>query len=705
MDLANITAFSGGACAGAMALAVAFRARRKLPHWSFTAGMAALAVESVCGALAVQGGTLQDGAYWESLQLLSMSFLPGTWLLFSLSYGRGGYRETLAKWQLPILGATVAPVLVAVLFHSDLIRFIGREAPAAPWMVGLSPAGILLHLFLLLASIAVLMNLERTYRASVGTMRWRIKFMVLGAGVLFATRAYSSSQVILFHAANLSLQTVNSGALLVCCALMLRTLLRTGHFDVSIYPSHSVLQNSFTVLLAGLYLVIVGVLAKLVTFIGGDEAFELKAFVVLLALVLLALVLLSDRARSQARQFVSKHFQRPLYDYRRIWQTFTEKTARCTEQASLCEAVARLSSEIFQVLSVSLWLIEEDKPRLTFAASTSLFKDPGEQAKLAADDAAALIRELGEHPKPSDIESAKGNWAATLRQLHPGAFPKEGGHRVCVPLIAGGDVLGVMILGDRVGGAPYSVQDFDLIKAVGDQTAAGLLNLRLSEKLSQARQLEAFQAMSAFFVHDLKNTASTLSLMLQNLPVHYQDPKFREDALRGISRTVNHVNDLISRLTLLQHELQVETVECDLNELVASTLQGQDQTTGVEIIKELTALPKLRLDQAQIRKVLTNLVLNARDALRSGGQIRVGTSRRNGWAMLAVADNGCGMTPEFVRARLFKPFQTTKKKGIGIGMFHCKMIVEAHRGRIEVDSEPGKGTAFRVLFPLSTAAK
>jgi len=157
---------------------------------------------------------------------------------------------------------------------------------------------------------------------------------------------------------------------------------------------------------------------------------------------------------------------------------------------------------------------------------------------------------------------------------------------------------------------------------------------------------------------------------------------------------------VISRLTVLRHELAVQAVECDLNELVNDTLKTQEQAPGVEFVKELRPLPKVRLDPAQIQKVLTNLVLNAREALGPGGIIRVETSQRNGWVVLSVSDNGCGMSADFIQRSLFRPFQTTKKKGIGIGMFHSKMIVEAHRGRIEVESEPGKGTEFRVMLPV-----
>ena len=257
-----------------------------------------------------------------------------------------------------------------------------------------------------------------------------------------------------------------------------------------------------------------------------------------------------------------------------------------------------------------------------------------------------------------------------------------------------------MTLGDRVGGIPFSLQDFDLLKCVADQAAASLLNIQLAERLMQAKELEAFQTMSAFFVHDLKNTASTLSLMLKNLPVHFDNPAFREDSLRAVSKTVAHINGLINRLSLLRQNLAIKPHGTDLNELVENALKPFEETAEVTVEKALAPLPKLWLDAEQIRNVITNLLLNAREALAQGGTIRVATSREDPWAVLAVTDNGCGMSPEFVSRSLFRPFQTTKKHGIGVGMFQCKMIVEAHQGKIGVESEPGRGTTFRVKLPL-----
>ncbi len=209
--------------------------------------------------------------------------------------------------------------------------------------------------------------------------------------------------------------------------------------------------------------------------------------------------------------------------------------------------------------------------------------------------------------------------------------------------------------------------------------------------------------MSAFFVHDLKNTANTLNLMLQNLPVHFDDPAFRADALRGVSKTVAHINRLIGRLGSIRHELQIKPVESDLNELVAKSLAGWEEVAGINLEKNLAPLPKVPFDTEQMLKVTTNLIFNAREAVpQASGQVQIQTSQRNGWAVLAVSDNGCGMSPEFLSRSLFRPFQTTKKNGLGIGMFQSKMIVEAHKGKIEVESETGKGTTFRVFLPLKT---
>jgi len=701
MNTAALLAFASAIFGGALAFAVAWNERRSVAPFSFVAGMAALAVESVFNGLSL-GGTVEELVYWQHWRLAVMSFFPGIWLYFSLSYGRGNQRDFLKRWRWVLIAFFAVPLVLGVLLNNYLV-IPAVENKAGHWLLGLGFGGFFLNLFLLVSLVLVAMNLERTFRASVGTMRWRIKFMILGLIVLFAVRFYTSSQTLILKAIDPGLLVVDSGALLVGGVLIFRSLFRAGHFDMDVYPSHSVLQNSLTVLLAGIYLLVIGVFAKLVTYLGlgGDEAFTAKAFVILAALVALTILLLSDRVRLYTSRFVSRHFQRPLYDYRTVWRKFTEATASCVKQADLCHAAVKSVTDIFQALSVTIWLVDDKKEQLVFAASTFLSEARAEALLPPKAALAEVIHGLQNHKEPIDIDEAKTSWAATLQQCHPEEF-RKGSHRVCVPMIVGEEMVGFMTLGDRVGGLPFSWQDYDLLKCIGDQLAAGLLNTRLSQKLLQAKELEAFQTMSAFFVHDLKNTANTLNLMLQNLPVHFDDPAFRADALRGVAKTVAHINRLIGRLSSIRHELQIKPAASDLNELVAKALAGWEDVAGIHLIKDFQPLPPVKFDADQLFKVATNLIFNAREAVSQAGEVHITTSQSNGWVILAVKDNGCGMTPEFISRSLFRPFQTTKKNGLGIGMFQSKMIVEAHRGKIEVESEPGHGATFRIYLPVQS---
>jgi signal transduction histidine kinase len=155
---------------------------------------------------------------------------------------------------------------------------------------------------------------------------------------------------------------------------------------------------------------------------------------------------------------------------------------------------------------------------------------------------------------------------------------------------------------------------------------------------------------------------------------------------------------------VLRHKLELKPIEFDLNLLVNEVLENLNGAAQVEVVKELHLLPKIVADREQLQSVVMNLLLNARDAVGRRGEVRVETSQSNGWAVLSVADNGCGMSPAFLRDSLFRPFRTTKKKGLGIGMLQSKVIVEAHRGNIQVESEPGRGTTFRIMLPLKLQA-
>ncbi len=701
MNAAMVLPYAGAVLSGLLACATAVRARRSVARWAFVAGMLALTVEGILSGI-LSGAVSPAEVFRLQLWLISATaVVPGPWLLFSLTYARGNAREFLVRWWWVLIAVLIGPPALALAMQDNLVVATLPPGSGGSWFYRLGTPGVVLNLSLLCASLLVLMNLERTFRAAIGTARWRIKYMLMGVGLLFVVRIFITSQTLLFRGLILSIESLNSATVLVASLLMIRSLMRTGRSELDVYPSHYVLHSSATVFLVGLYLLIVGALAKVVTYLGGDATFSYKAMLVLVSLVLLAILLQSDRVQYQLRRFISRNFQRPMYDYRSVWRKFTEDTASRVEQEQFCRAVVKLVAEIFQTLSVTIWLADSHQQELTLAASTFLSETRARKLAPDASEAKAVLEQLQAHTDPVDFENIEDKWAATLRHCHPDEFHK-GGTRVCVPVFAGQEVLALIVLGDRVSGVAFTFQDFDLLKAIGDHVASSLLNFRLSQRLLQAREHEAFQTMATFFVHDLKNAATTLNLMLKNLPTHFDDPAFREDALRGVSKTVTHINTLISRLGQLRNELKIQPVNSDLNEVVAAALGGLEQNAGIPVELSLGTLPRIPLDREHFAKVVTNLALNSQEAMTGSGRIQVQTSLSGSWALLTVSDNGCGMSADFVAKSLFRPFQTTKKNGIGIGMFQSKMIIEAHGGRIAVESSPGQGTTFQIFLPISS---
>lgn len=699
MNLEAFLDFSSAAAATLLALGAAFRANRSVDRWAFALGMAALAAERICGGMTVSFADSPQSVYrWQLWRLTAVSLLPGLWLTFSLTYARGNSMEFLRKWRVVVIAAAILPLLTVTVMRSELITASLLVEQSRTLIMRLGLSGSALHLVMLAGCVLILVNLEHTFRSAVGTVRWRVKFMLMGVGVVFLVRLFTASQSLLFLSLNPRLDILHSGALLVAVVLIVRSLLRTGRFSLDIHPSHSVLQGSVTIILVGVYLLLVGVLAKIVSYLGGDSSFAIKALVVLVLLVLLGIFLQSDRIRMYLGRFVSRHFQRPEHDYQTVWRKFTEGTASRVEPAEYSRAVVKLVAEIFQSLSVSIWVTGDRQEELTLGASTSLGERQAREFQPSPAESSTILQWLRAHPEPADIEDEPAEWAAILRRCHPDEFHK-GGTRICVPVMAGREVLAVILIGDRVSGTAFTMQDLDLLKSIGDQVSSGLLNVRLSQRLLQAREHEAFQTMATFFVHDLKNAASTLNLMLQNLPDHFDDPAFREDALRGMGKSVAHINHLISRLTQLRSELKIAPTESDLNEVVLGVLGTFAPEKDFQVETRLGALPRLPLDREQFGKVITNLVLNAREASQGPGRLILSTSEVGSWVCLEATDNGRGIPPEFLSRSLFRPFQTTKKNGLGIGMFQSKMIIEAHGGRITVESILGQGTTFRIFLP------
>jgi putative PEP-CTERM system histidine kinase len=704
MDQAVLLSYAGALLTVVASAIVLWRGPRLFVHWVLSIGLALFAVEALFIGLAYQATSPADVAHLCRTGLALSAFLPGVWIVFSFGFGRIDYRRILTRWQWVIGGAILLPPLTAMYFGEDLFDSFQVTSPTSIVKAHLGWSGSFLYLLHLTGWVIVLMNLERILRSSAGIVRWQMKFLVVALAGLFIVRVFTDSQALLFRVLDLRIQEVSVTALILADLAIVWSLVRARHFDFDLYLSDVFLYNSFTALLTGTYLIAVALLGYVAHYLFDQtQVVSIVAFLLLPALTVLAVLLLSDGLRSWRKRFIISHLRRPRHDYRIVWAAFTAKTTPLSTIPQLSATIVKFVSETLEAPSVSIWLLDEKQERLTLGASTVFRASQAQRLAVSGTDMTELLSELAARSLPVDLEVER-NWIDRMTGTY-GDTLREARARCCAILQSSGRLVGLLTLDGRAGQeAPFDAEDFQLLKTIADQAAATLLRAQLVEGVRQAKELEAFQVMSAFFIHDLKNLASKLSLVTQNMPAHFDDHEFREDALKTISHSVAKMGGMCSRLSLLSRKLDLHMRSVNIGEVISQVLSEMGEIRA-GMTTRLNVTKPILLDEEQMRKVFTNLLLNAIEAVSADGHIEITSDPRGAGIEVAVTDNGCGMSREFIDKSLFRPFQTTKKQGMGIGLFHSKTIVEAHGGRIEVESVEGKGSTFKVVLPVTKGQK
>ena len=204
-------------------------------------------------------------------------------------------------------------------------------------------------------------------------------------------------------------------------------------------------------------------------------------------------------------------------------------------------------------------------------------------------------------------------------------------------------------------------------------------------------------------MHDIKNLASQMSLLARNAESHADNPEFRVDMLVTLRNSADKLNALLARLSRYG-SLAVAAVEPVRADLVAEAVVAQLRSIHPVTLVEVEPV-EVAAQRSSLEQVLLHLIQNAIDASGADAPVfvRVGTEGING--LIEVVDAGTGMSPEFVRSRLFKPFDSTKQGGFGIGAYEARELVRAMNGRIDVESREGLGTRFIIRLPLAEAAQ
>ena len=219
--------------------------------------------------------------------------------------------------------------------------------------------------------------------------------------------------------------------------------------------------------------------------------------------------------------------------------------------------------------------------------------------------------------------------------------------------------------------------------------------------LAESQQFEAYNKLTAFLMHDLNNLIAQQSLIVANAEKHKRNPEFVDDAIRTISNSVDRMKSVMAQLRRGESPRLAKFTSVKF--VVSGAVDrcaGREPNPSIELAGGEV---ELSVDTEEFTMVLAHLIRNAQDATEAGGKVDVRLDADDRSVRITIADTGCGMSPQFVRERLFRPFDSTKGvQGMGIGAYQAREFARKLGGDLEVVSEIGKGTAVTMSLPRRT---
>lgn len=636
---------------------------------------------------AVWAAGLAWQAWFRTMPLIGVYTLEvlraGAWIVVLVGLAQGVLPRLLAMaCNVLWVGLLVAGWVLAVL----QARLLASDGPG----LLLAPGGLAI-------ALTVLVLLEQVYRNANASGRFAFKFLAIGLGGVFAYDLFMFSQAELLRTISeeawLARGIVN--ALLV--PLIAVAARRNPEWSLDVFISRQVVVFTTAVMAVGVYLLVMAAGGYLVRQFGGSWGSAANIIFLAGALIVLATIVMSGTVRRRLKVFVSKHFYRNKYDYRIEWLRFVETLSSGNE---------------------------EDMRRTSLQAIAQIFDSPGAvmywRGEVQSDFApvaawpmsAASLSDLG--PVPVDHEMmhfiGQRHWVVDLREheqspeLYQNAALPEGLQRqerirVLLPLLRSDGLGGFVLLFEPPPPFDLTWEDRDLLKTVGRHVASIVAQHEADQRLAESRQFEAYHRLTAFLMHDLKNSVAQLQLVVRNAEKHRHNPDFVDDAMDTIGNAVQRMQRLIDQLGNRGRSQAVEPV--DLVALLrGAASRCSDRSPVIDLKGSWEGHLMVNADPDRLAAAVEHVLRNAQDACGSDGSVAVSLAFRDGRACISVADTGAGMPREFIRERLFRPFDSTKgSKGMGIGAFQVREYVRSLGGDVEVQSSPGAGTRFDILIP------
>ncbi|CAA0123467.1 Sporulation kinase D [Halioglobus japonicus] len=573
--------------------------------------------------------------------------------------------------------------------------------PGAELLTAYAPALYTLSLNLsfstwIAMSVVGMLLLEQFFRNSSEGELWATKHLCLGLGILFAFDFFMYAEALLFRQLDSNSWQARGIVSAMAAILMAISISRTDRSDApenapGIHLSRHVAFHSLTLMVSGIYLITMALAAYFIRYLGGSWGGVLQITFLCAAGLTLIVLLFSGRIRASTRVWLSKNFFSYKYDYRLEWLQFTATLA--SGNNDIPENITRAVAHLVKSPAGILWSRTDDG-RFNIVANWEM---PLPNSEVDLGGLALWLQEEG--------------WIIDLREwrqvpdLYQGLqLPAEitdiPRAWLIIPLLFGDRLQGILLLRESDLPQEFNWEDRDLLKVAGKQAGSHLAQFQADKALMESRQFEAFNRLSAYVIHDLKNILAQLSLMVSNAQKHKHNPEFIDDMVSTVSNTVTRMSKLMAQLRsgagqTEQHEFDL----ADLLDVVVTEGRHRDPAPSLELND---CKFSLTCDRDRLQTVFGHLVQNAQEATDKSGEVKVRLLRERGGAVVEVEDTGIGMDEDFVRHRLFKPFDSTKGlTGMGIGAFESRDFIHSLGGSIKVQSTLGSGSIFRVFIPCT----
>ncbi|MEW8092495.1 MAG: XrtA/PEP-CTERM system histidine kinase PrsK [Candidatus Thiodiazotropha endolucinida] len=608
-------------------------------------------------------------------------------LLFNSQKACGKNLRNLAYIPIAILiGSTVLIVIEPI---SQLLSVpIGTGDFASYPLVG--------HLGFAITGLTLI---EQLYRSTRPEMRWAVKYLYLGMGVLFVYDFFLYAEALLFNRVDTTLWQARGLTSALAVPFVAIAATRNPSWSVRVFVSKQVVFHATTIIAAGAYLVTMAAVGYYIRFYGGSWGKATQVAFVFAGVIFLITVLFSGNLRSKLKVFVNKHFFSYKYDWRDEWLRVVQTLSNGRGGKEIRIRVIQAISESIDAGGGYLWMSDnaggyQCVSHWQVSANNILFDSSDSLVTYFSNS--DWIIDVDEYKQfPERYESLK---------LDDQLIAIDNAWLI-IPVKHHEQLLGFVLLTQPKLTKSVNWEDRDLIKAAAKQAGSYLALLQTSEALNQANQFEAFNRLSAFVVHDLKNLIAQLELVVKNAERHKNNPEFMDDAVKTIGNAVSKMGRLLTQLRQGRFE-STKSKEFYVEESVA------------QAVNQLYAyLPKPRLtinanflkiiaDKDRFTAIMVHMIKNAQEASQEDGKVDVTVDRDNNYAVISIEDNGVGMDALFIKERLFRPFQTTKgNAGMGIGVYETREYVNSLNGKMKVESVKGVGTKFEISIPLEVAGQ